>query len=64
MNLETQMKVCKATVLFLRMCRKQAYAHGQVEYGFRTHFLEQYTMRIIDLLEMHMAINSMFGVED
>lgn len=64
MNLETQKKLCEATVLFLRMCRKQAYMDGQVDYGFRTHFLEQYTMRIIDLLEMHMAIHSMFGVED
>ena len=63
MNLETQMKVCKATVLFLQMCRKQAYAHGQAEYGFRTHFLEQYVKQIMDYIEMHQAINSLFGVE-
>lgn len=64
MNLETQKKLCEATSLFLQMCRKQAYAHGQVEYGFHTHFLEQYVKQIMDYIEMHMAINSMFGVED
>ena len=63
-NLEYQMKLCKATILFLKMCRKQAYFNGAVGCGFRTHFLEQTVLRIMDLIDMHQAINSMFGVED
>jgi hypothetical protein len=64
MNLSKQKLLCKATILFLQMCRKQAYANGAVDYGFRTHFLERYTLRIIDYIEMHQAINSMYGLEE
>lgn len=64
MKLSEQKAVCKASILFLKMCRRQAYAHGQIEYGFQTHFLEQLANRILDHIDMHEAVNSMFWLEE
>jgi len=62
-NLDDKILLMNATLLFLKMCRKYAYANGNVEAGYKTHGMELLVLQVKTLLEVNRDIFHLYGVE-
>jgi len=63
MSISEKIILMDATLLFLKMCRKYAYANGKVEEGFKTHSLEFLVQEVKTYLEVNKAIFELYGLD-